>query len=149
MARHPNFVEKLTEILMRNTKNPDHSSSYLLDQICSWISSFESTEMKHDILLNQTDPESNSVLWQKLSTEEMKSFENTDKGGGQERWNPYMLKNCSIDQLQALSESLPKEKHKTKLFTDHLKQIGLLEKQSAEEEKKTFSKLREKLDHRF
>ena len=62
MARHPNFVEKLTEILMRNAKNPEKSIN-LLDQFCSWLSSCDTTDKKHDILLNQTDPESNTVLW--------------------------------------------------------------------------------------
>ena len=77
----------------------------------------------------------------------MKSFENIDEDGA-ETWNPYMLKNCSIEQLQAMSESFSKDNDKTKLFTAHLKQVGLLKLQTAEREK-DLSKLREKLNHRF
>ena len=77
----------------------------------------------------------------------MKSFEDIDEKG-EEFWNPYMLKNCSIEQLQAMSESFSKDNDKTKLFTAHLKQVGLLKLQTAEREK-DLSKLREKLNHRF
>ena len=78
----------------------------------------------------------------------MKSFFSSDLT--EKKWNPYLLKNCSIQQLQLMSEKLP-QNDKFKLFTEHLKHLGLLSQytEPADKEKEKFQNLREKLTEKF